>query len=165
MTTAKISYKDRLRSLVDRIKKLQGDPRYIAMGMAIGVFVSVTPTIPFHTIIAIALAFALKGSKPAAAIGVWFANPITIPIFYIGSFKLGTLILNKPIPFDTKFESIKELMTLGLDITIAMVVGGALLGILPAILAYILTFRLIAAVREKARKKREASMGQRAEDN
>ena len=156
MTTAKISFKDRFRSLVDRIKKLQGDPRYIAMGMAIGVFVGVTPTIPFHTVIAVALAFVLKGSKPAAAIGVWFANPITIPIFYIGSFKLGTLILNKPIPFDVKFESINELMTLGLDVTIAMIVGGAVLGILPAILAYILTYRFVVIVREKARRKKQA---------
>ncbi len=164
MTNAKPSFKDRIKSLVDRIKKLQGDPRYIAMGMAIGVFVGVTPTIPFHTIIAIALAFVLKGSKPAAAIGVWFANPVTIPIFYIGSFKLGTLILNKPIPFDVKFESLNELMTLGLDVTIAMVVGGAILGILPAILAYILTYRFMLMVREKARKKKESRL-QGAEDS
>ena len=155
MTAAKISFKDRFRSFVERIKKLQGDPGYIAMGMAIGVFVGVTPTIPFHTVIAVALAFVLKGSKPAAAIGVWFANPLTIPIFYIGSFKLGTLVLNKPIPFDVKFESIKELMTLGLDVTIAMVVGGAILGIIPAIAAYFLTYRFMVLVREKARKKKE----------
>jgi len=163
MTTTKISFKARLKSLVDRFTKLQGDPRYIAMGMAIGVFISITPTIPFHTVIAIALAFVLKASKPAAAIGVWFANPLTIPFFYYGSFKLGTLILNKPIPFNVKFESIKELMTLGLDVTIAMVVGGALLGILPAILAYMLTLRLMIIVRERAQKKKGSRI-QGAED-
>jgi len=157
MTKGRLSLKDRFRSIVDHIKKLQGDPRYIAMGMAIGVFVSLTPTIPFHTIIAIALAFVLKGSKPAAAIGVWFANPLTIPIFYIGSFKLGTLILNKPIPFDVKFESIQELMTLGLDVTIAMIVGGIILGVFPALLAYFVTYRFMLVVRERARKKRKAS--------
>jgi uncharacterized protein (DUF2062 family) len=151
------SIKDRLKALFIRFKELQGDPRYIATGMAIGVFVGVTPTIPLHTVIAIALAFILKGSKPAAAIGVWFANPITIPFFYIGSFKLGTFILNKPIPFDVKFESITALMTLGRDATIAMVVGGAILGILPAIVAYILTYRVITAVRKKARKRKQTS--------
>ncbi len=165
MTTVKTSFKERLGSLVDRVKKLQGDPRYVAMGMAVGVFVGVTPTIPFHTIIAIALAFVLKGSKPAAAIGVWFANPLTIPIFYIGSFKVGTLIINKPIPFDIKFESINELMTLGLDVTIAMVVGGALLGILPAILAYILTYRFMVVVRDKARKKKKGSRNRGVKDS
>jgi len=165
MTVEKISFKDRLKSLYNHIKKLQGDPRYIAMGMAIGVFVGVTPTIPFHTIIAITLAFILKGSKPAAAIGVWFANPITIPIFYIGSFKLGTLILDKPIPFDVKFESINELMNLGLDVTIAMIVGGAILGILPAILAYIATYRFMTVIRQKAREKKKGSREEMAEES
>lgn len=155
MTAAKKTYKERLKELFKRVKELQGDPRYIAMGMAIGVFVGVTPTIPFHTLIAIVLAFILRGSKPAAAIGVWFANPITIPLFYIGSFKVGTLILNKPIPFDVKFESITALMTLGLDVTIAMIVGGAILGILPAVVAYILTYRIMTAVREKAIRKKK----------
>ena len=145
--------KDRLKALFVRLKELQGDPRYIAIGMAIGVFVGVTPTIPFHTVIALALAFIFRGSKPAAAIGVWFANPVTIPFFYIGSFKLGMLILNKPIPFDVKFESITELMSLGLDVTIAMIVGGAILGILPAIIAYILTYRIMTRVQEKAKKR------------
>jgi len=153
MATTTPSIKNRLKALFVRLKELQGDPRYIAIGMAIGVFVGVTPTIPFHTVIALALAFIFRGSTPAAAIGVWFANPVTIPIFYIGSFKLGMLILNKPIPFDVKFESITELMSLGLDVTIAMIVGGAILGILPAIIAYILTYRIMTRVREKAKKR------------
>lgn len=147
MTATKSSLKDRLKAFFVRIKKLQGDPRYIAMGMAIGVFVSVTPTIPFHTVIAILLAFILRGSKPAAAIGVWFANPVTIPFFYIGSLKIGALILNRPIPLDVKFESITALMDLGLDVTAAMLLGGAVLGILPAIIAYFLTHRLMTRVR------------------
>ncbi len=153
MAAIKTSLKDRLKAFFVRIKKLRGDPRYIARGMAIGVFVGATPTVPFHTVIAIALAFILRGSKPAAAIGSLFANPLTIPILYIGSFKLGTLILNKPIPFDVKFESITALMTLGLDVTIAMIVGGAILGILPAIIAYILTYRIMTMVQAKAGSK------------
>lgn len=162
MPTTTTSLKSRLQGLFVRVKELQGDPRYIATGMAIGVFVGVTPTIPFHTIIAIALAFILKGSKPAAVIGAWFANPVTIPFFYMGSFKLGTLILNKPIPFDVKFESITALMPLGLDATIAMIVGGAILGIPPAFIAYILTYRIMNKVREKAKSRKQAS---KAEDS
>jgi uncharacterized protein (DUF2062 family) len=146
--------KDRFKAFWNKVKKLQGEPRYIATGMAIGVFIGITPTIPFHTAIAIALAFILKGSKPAAAIGVWIANPITIPIFYIGSFKVGTLLLNKPIPFDVKFESIQELLSLGLDVTIAMVVGGAILGIVPGIISYIVTYKFFTAVHSKIRQKR-----------
>jgi uncharacterized protein (DUF2062 family) len=153
MVAATTSIKDRLKAFYVRIKEIQGDPRHIAKGMAIGVFTGVTPTIPFHTVIAIALAFILRGSKPAAIIGSFVANPITIPFIYVACFKVGTFILNKPIPFDAKFESITALMTLGLDVTIAMIIGSAILGILPTIIAYILTYRIMTTLREKARKR------------
>lgn len=74
-----------LREFVERVKTLQGDPHYIAVGIAIGVFIGITPTMPFHTVIAIALAFIFRGSKAAAALGVWFCNPVTAPFFYLGT--------------------------------------------------------------------------------
>ncbi|MBW1693053.1 MAG: DUF2062 domain-containing protein [Deltaproteobacteria bacterium] len=143
-----------IREFVERAKTLQGDPHYIAVGMAIGVFVSITPTIPFHTIIAITLAFILKGSKPAAAVGVWFCNPITMPFFYLGSYQAGMLILNKSIPFNVKYESIQELMKLGWDVTIAMIIGGLVLGIIPGIAAYFITRKIFTKIR--MRKKLES---------
>ncbi|MBW1864648.1 MAG: hypothetical protein JRI64_03190, partial [Deltaproteobacteria bacterium] len=45
-----------------------------------------------------------------------------------------------------------------LDVTIAMIIGSAILGILPTIITYILTYRIMTTVREKARKR---SQGQR----
>jgi len=70
-----------IRNFVERAKTLQGDPHYIAMGMAIGVFVSITPTVPFHTIIAIALAFILKGGLILGIIPGIAAYFITRKIF------------------------------------------------------------------------------------
>jgi uncharacterized protein (DUF2062 family) len=143
-----------IRKLIERAKTLHGDPHYIAMGMAIGVFVSITPIVPFHTVIAIALAFILKGSKPAAAIGVWFCNPVTVPFFYFGSYKAGMFIIGRSIPFDQKYESISELMKLGTDVTIAMVTGGVILGILPGIAAYFITRRTFKLIRSRKRVER-----------
>jgi len=62
--------KHKIRELVTQLKELQGDPHYIAMGMAIGAFIAITPTIPFHMVIAVALAFVFRCSKVAALIGV-----------------------------------------------------------------------------------------------
>jgi uncharacterized protein (DUF2062 family) len=138
-----------LRKFVKRIKKLEGDPHYIAMGMAIGVFVSITPTMPFHTVIAVALAFILRGSKAAAALGVWFCNPITAPFFYLGSYKTGMFILGHSAPFDVKYESVLELIKLGTDVTMAMIVGGIILGILPGIAAYFITRNIVTRIRSR----------------
>ncbi|MBW2252490.1 MAG: DUF2062 domain-containing protein [Deltaproteobacteria bacterium] len=138
-----------LREFVERVKTLQGDPHYIAVGMAIGVFIGITPTMPFHTVIAIALAFIFRGSKAAAALGVWFCNPVTAPFFYLGSFKAGMFILGHSAPFDIKYESILELVKLGMDVTIAMIIGGVILGILPGIAAYFITRKIITTMQSR----------------
>ena len=136
-----------IREFVQRVKNLEGDPHYVAMGLAIGVFVGMTPTIPFHTALAVALAFIFRGSKAAAALGVWFSNPITAPIFYWGSYKLGMYLLGNPAPFDIKYESILELLNLGMDVTIAMIAGGIILGVLPGIASYFITRKIITTIR------------------
>ena len=153
-------WKQRLKSLYLKIKSLKGDPHYVAMGMAVGVFVAVTPTIPFHTVIALILAFALKASKPAAVIGVWFSNPITIPPLYYGSYKVGMLLLDRNFIPDPGVQSLQEMLKHGLDITFAMILGGALLGILPAIGAYFLTRQFFRKLRaRKARRLQKSSTG------
>lgn len=142
------------REFIDRVKKLEGDPHFVAMGLAIGVFISITPTIPFHTVLAVSLAIIFRGSKAAAALGVWFSNPVTAPIFYWGSYKLGMYLLGNRVPFDIKYESILELLDLGMDVTIAMIAGGIILGILPGIASYFITRKIITTIRlRKALKK------------
>jgi uncharacterized protein (DUF2062 family) len=124
-----------------QLKELRGKPHEISLGMAIGVFVGVTPTIPFHMVLAIALAALLRASKLAAALGVWVGNPLTIPFFYYGSYLLGRFVLRLPelsLPPDYSFLAI---MRLGGQVTGAMLCGGILLGIVPALSAYVLTYK------------------------
>jgi len=142
-----MNYREKIRQFIIRFKELNGDPHYVALGMAIGVFIGVTPTIPFHTVLALFLAFVLRGSKAAAAIGVWFSNPLTIPFFYKGSYDLGMSILGNSAPFGTEYESILELLKLGANVTIAMVTGGIILGIFPGIAAYFITRKIFIRLR------------------
>ena len=147
--TEKFLKKINIRKFTERVKQLHGDPHYVAMGMAIGVFIGITPTMPFHTVIAVALAFIFRGSKAAAALGVWFCNPLTAPLFYWGSYKAGMFILDDPASFNVKFESILELLKLGTDVTIAMITGGVILGIFPGIVAYFVTRKIFIAIRSR----------------
>ncbi len=141
------SWRERLKAFYFRVRSLQGDPHYVAMGMAVGVFVAFTPTIPFHTVLTIALAFLFRGSKPAALIGSWLNNPLTFPAFYYGSYKLGVFMLGRDIHMHIRYDSIKELMALGWDVALAMIAGGVLLGVLPAVGAYFLTYHLFLRIR------------------
>ena len=155
--TEQSGLKNKIGKFIDDVKRLRGDPHYIARGMAIGVFIGVTPTFPLHTVLALFLAFVLRGSKPAAALGVWIGNPATMPIFYLGSYKIGILILGSSIPFDEKYESIIELSKLGLDVTAAMITGGVLLGIPPAICSYFIAHKLFTKIRNRKKNSHDVT--------
>ncbi|VEN73455.1 conserved membrane hypothetical protein [Candidatus Desulfarcum epimagneticum] len=153
----KTGMKARWAGLLARVKKLNGNPRYVAMGMAIGVFVGVTPTIPFHTAIALALAFVFRASKPAAAIGVWFSNPVTIPFFYYGSYKTGAIFMGDSlVPLDSARGSMGEILAMGGDVLAAMLAGGVILGILPGVAAYFITLKIMRSVRSAAKSRNSA---------
>jgi uncharacterized protein (DUF2062 family) len=130
------------REFLRQLKELRGKPHEIALGMAIGVFIGVTPTIPLHTILAVSLALLVRGSKLAAALGVWVSNPLSIPVFYYGSYRIGQLVLGFPgisLPDD---RSLLAMAGLGGKIVGAMLLGGTILGVIPAIATYVLTLKL-----------------------
>lgn len=141
----------KIRYCYIRLRRLKGDPRKIAWGMALGVFIGVTPTIPFHMISALALAHLLRISRVAAVMGCWVSNPITIPPFYYFSFKIGkwllypNLTLSLPQCFDTR-----ELLRLGWEVNLALQTGGLILALPFGLAAYFLT--LWAVNRYRSRK-------------
>jgi uncharacterized protein (DUF2062 family) len=130
-----------------QFRELRGKPHEIALGMAIGVFIGVTPTIPFHTILAVSLAVLVRASKLAAALGVWVGNPLSIPLFYYGSYRIGQLVLGLPGLRFPEDHSLLVMGKLGGEIVGAMVVGGVILGIIPAVVAYVLTLKLTRSPR------------------
>ena len=146
---SKVSWRQRFRNFIHEIKTLQGDPNYIAKGIAIGVFIGMTPTIPLHTGLAIMFAFIFKASKPAALIGAWSGNPVTVPFLYVGSFQLGMFLIGKKATFDISHMKIWELLQLGLDTFIAAILGGIIIGAPVAIAAYFISLKFFTAIRER----------------
>jgi uncharacterized protein (DUF2062 family) len=108
------------QEFVRQLQELRGRPRELSLGIAIGVFVGITPTIPLHTVL------------------------LTIPIFYYGSYQLGRFVLRLPelaLPLD---YSVLSMVRISGRVTVAMLHGGVLLGILPAVAAYFLTYGNLA---------------------
>jgi len=145
----------RKRELVSRIHRLEGDPEYVAKGMAIGVLVGFTPTIPFHTILCVIMAIVLRGSKAAAVLGAWINNPFTLPLFYWISYKTGIILLNGAVSLDLKYGSVAEIFASGMDVAGAMMLGGTIAGILPAVAAYFATRTLLVSWQSSRRRRQE----------
>jgi uncharacterized protein (DUF2062 family) len=145
--------RERFGQMLVRIRQLEGNPHALALGMAVGIFVSITPIIPLQTIVAIALAFLVRGSKSAAVLGTWLSNPLTIPVVYYANYKLGCMLLGYQNTLDSiAFDSFSQLMGLGLEVTWAMIVGGVVIGAILGVAAYFITFRVFITIRRRARQ-------------
>jgi uncharacterized protein (DUF2062 family) len=141
-------FRRRIQQWKNRLKNFQGDPHFVAMGMAIGVFVAATPSMPFQTAIAIALAFILQSSKAAAAISVWISNPITFPVFYLASYKVGTLLFGISSAANFGDEPL-DVLKLGAEVTIAAVTGGIIIGLCLAVATYFITRKIYTKIRSR----------------
>jgi uncharacterized protein (TIGR03546 family) len=138
------------REFYTRFISLKGEPRKIAMGMAIGVFIGVTPTIPFHTVLIIFLSMLFRQNLTAALLGTWIMNPITIPVFYLAEYELGQLVLGLRHPEIVLHSySVNELLKAGWHIFYPLQIGGIVLAPLFALPAYFITHRSILAYRKK----------------
>lgn len=143
-----------IQTFYARFVSLKGEPRAIAAGMALGVFVGVTPTIPFHTVIIVALGLLCRLNLTAAYLGSWIiSNPLTIPLLYYSEYQLGRRLLG--IHAETWFPneySLQALGTLGWGILAPLLAGGLTLAPLFAVASYGLTRRLLKRIRGGAKR-------------
>lgn len=143
--------KNRIRYFYDKFISLKGEPKAIAMGMAIGVFVGVTPTIPFHTAMLVLIAVFFKQNVTAAYLGSWvISNPITIPFFYFMQYEIGRCVLGTaPADFNVTGLSIQYIFGIGWLIAKPLLLGGIIMAPFFAVPAYFITHHAVLAIRKK----------------
>jgi uncharacterized protein (DUF2062 family) len=144
--------KKKIRSIYDRFINLNGEPEAIAMGMAIGVFVGVTPTIPFHTVLLVIATLLLKQNVTAAYLGSWIvSNPLTIPLLYFVQYQIGYHLLGfSPSPITFSDLDIIKLISFGWNIAVPLLVGGIMMAPFFAVPAYFITRCAVLRLRKKA---------------
>lgn len=150
-----------------RFKRLKGDPRSLAIGFAIGVFVGITPTMPLHTVIILLLTLLTRSSAIAGILSSWLVcNPLTyIPIYYF-----SMVIGNAVTPYHLSWEKIKgaldlllsadslrhslgTLSSLGMEASVVMISGGILLAIPFTAASYVLSLKFFIAYQKKRMQK------------
>nr|WP_245453534.1 DUF2062 domain-containing protein [Aquibium carbonis] len=162
-----------------RVLRLTATPHAIAAGVAAGVFASFLPFIGFHFLLAAAVAWLLAGNLIASALGTAIGNPITFPLIWASSYKLGCAILgssathgNAPIQLGKLWERL-EFNQLWEPLLKPMTVGGIPIGLAFAITFYVVTRWAVAGFRrqrqnrllEKARRRAEAQAQTLATDS
>jgi uncharacterized protein (DUF2062 family) len=127
-----------------QFKRLQDTPQKIAWGMFLGVFIGVTPTVPFHTVAVLFLAPLCRVSPVAALIRMFVMNPITMAPMYYAAYKVGAAVMfrDAPLHFPETFDvtSLLDLLWRG---GLALQVGGVILALPSALLSYFLSLWVV----------------------
>jgi uncharacterized protein (DUF2062 family) len=143
--------------LYERFIMIRGEPREVALGFALGIFVGMTPTVGVQMPIAIFIAALFKWSKLSAAIGVWISNPLTVPIIYGITYIIGAKLLSLDPMFNMTlsptWSTLKLMLQKAPQALGAMTVGGALLGIPLAIIGYYLSYAAVDKYQKDVKEK------------
>ncbi len=77
------------RFIALRVLHANDPPHALALGLAIGVFVAMTPTIGAQMVIAAAIAASFRANKILAMAAVWISNPVTMLQIYYVNWRIG----------------------------------------------------------------------------
>ena len=131
----------------ERFLKIRGNPREIALGMALGLFIGMTPVMGLHMIIAVPLAALFKWNKISAGIGVWITNAVTAPFIYGFTYLVGAWIIGieKPTGINPHhgLGGLYKMLLKAPEIFWAMTIGGIVLGIPLAIAGYWFSYSVL----------------------
>lgn len=166
-----------IRYVIHRVTRLPDPAHKIGRGIAAGVFTSFTPLFGFHFLVAVSLAWIMRGNVLAALLATFFGNPLTFPIIASVSVELGTWMLggtgSVPLPsvisafsyaslelwhnfmavFTPETVHWGRLNAFFDHVFLPYLVGGIVPGVISGLIAYFVSQPLITAY-QKARIKR-----------
>jgi uncharacterized protein (DUF2062 family) len=80
------------RFLLHRVLHADDPPHRLALAVAIGVFVMITPTVGIQSLLTVVLAWLLGANKLIGLPVLWISNPVTIVPMYYGCYRVGVLL-------------------------------------------------------------------------
>jgi len=140
--------------------KSNSAPEHIALGVAIGVFIGVTPLYGFHTVLVIITAILIpKTNKIAILIGSNISTPPTAPFISWGGYEIGKILLGDKYPAiqwtylkHFRYSDIKEIL-------FPLFLGSFILGLVLAVCSYFIMLILVKKFRKKKWKRKSYVSG------
>ena len=148
-----------------RLFRISASAHSIALGFAAGVFMSFTPLVGFHLLLAAIAAFVLRSSIVASAVGTVIGNPLTFPLIWYATYNLGAVLLGEQPKSEVEIGALENSLIAedplglfeGLTASLApifwpMMAGSVPLGTLAGVACYCMVYCSTKAFR----KRREA---------
>ena len=143
-----------------RLVRLKGHPQEIARGLGVGVFAGFFPWFGFQIVVAVILAFLVRGNKIAAAMSTWGSNPFTyVPIFAfnyaVGSWLVEFLGLSADkASFQGNTSSWSDFSVMGTEFVIPLFIGCLVVATLVATIVYFSSLRFLFRWRKLQQRKK-----------
>jgi len=159
------------RFVVHNVLRADDPPHRLAFGVAIGLFVTFTPTIGFQSVLVVLLAWMFGANKLVGLPLVWISNPATFVPIYYPSYRLGRWVLGgEPVsmkwwkelakPPDASGEAIRFYWGRFMEIIEPLTVGCLLIAIPLAGFGYVMTYQAVTKYRE-LRARRQLILAER----
>jgi len=141
------------RFFVYRVLHVDDTPHRIALGLAIGIFITWTPTMGLQMILTIAVATLMRANKFVGVPFVWISNPVTAVPLYGSNFLVGTWVLPGDYSLEKFTTSVTQAMFTGggwldkiaawweatIDFFWPLWVGSVVVGLILAVPTYVVT--------------------------
>lgn len=144
------------RYVIKRVMRIPATPHAIAIGVAAGCFASFTPLLGFHFLIAFAIAWMLRGSLIASALGTAVGNPLTFPAIWAATLATGHKMLGKDAANAAGFSELwrqSGFEAVWQPFVKPMLLGALPLGLVAAIICYVLTRAAVVAFQARKKKR------------
>ena len=138
------------RSLLKQVLHLQESPQRTALAFAIGVFIGFSPAYGLHTVMVFLCTWALRLNLLALMVGAFLNNPWTVVPILGATYWVGALLLGRSDSpsfdwHDVSFGAIYEQV---MPYAMPFFLGGFVLSLLGAVLAYPLAYYFVAKHRQ-----------------
>ena len=146
----KRSFKEIVAVLV-RVFEAHHDPHGVALGVAIGAFIGILPVYGLHTILCVIALFLIpRANKLAIFLGTNVSLPPTVPTITWTSYDIGRfLLVDKHYP-PLSWEYLRSFkISKGCEFYYPLFIGGVLLGLLVAVVLYLITWTIANQLRKK----------------
>lgn len=157
----------RFKTGVTAVLHLDEEPSRLAAGMAVGVFIGVTPFFFLHTILALLVAFVFRLNKAATITGAWINLPWFAPFVYAFCLELGKAILSgdfsiiwrigelpgyakdllRTNPVEHAGTFLDRLWAAMFDASLPLFVGTTVVGVVLGVATYFITLEAIREIR------------------
>ncbi len=161
------------RKFIVRLLELDDTPKEIARGIAIGVFIAMTPTVGIQMITIAVLCTIFRSNRLAGVTMAWISNPLTVVPIYWLNYVMGSIILRTPMigkekiaeivelestgMFSMFFEFLGNLSSMTVDLAGPMFLGGAIVGVVCAIPSYYIFLPLFTRWKAAFKKEKESA--------